>query len=94
MKTCIRLEDDYKTNGKKIQVDLWSNYDVTTKNELLQSSFYFKTTCLIVMKICICLLKNYKTYGKKFQVDSCTNYDVTSKTMKYYNPGFISKLLA
>ena len=49
------------------------------KNEILQSSFYLKTTCLIVMKICIRLLKNYKTRGKSFQVDPCSNYDVTTK---------------
>ena len=64
------------------------------KNEILQSSFYFKTTCLIVMEICISLLKNYKTYGKKIQVDQWSKYDITPKTTKYYNPAFISKLLA
>ena len=31
MKICIRLEDDYKTDGKKFQVDQCINYDVTPK---------------------------------------------------------------
>ena len=46
------------------------------------------------MKICIRLEDDYKTYGKKIQVDPWSNYDVTTKKTKYYNPPFISKLLA
>ena len=43
--------------------------------------------------ICIRLLDDHKTYGKIFKVDSCSNYDVTSKTIKYYNPAFVSNYL-
>ena len=64
------------------------------KNEILQSSFYFKITCLIVMKICIHLLKNYKTYGKNFQIAQNSNCDVTPKKLSITIKVFITKLHA
>ena len=64
------------------------------KNERIQSSFDFKTTCLIVIKICLRLLDDYKTYGKNFQIALYNNYDVTPKNLNIKIHVFISKLHA
>ena len=46
MKMCIRLEEYYKTYGKKIQVDPWSNYDVTTKKRNITIQLLFQNYLL------------------------------------------------
>ena len=40
MKVCIRLLDDYKTYGEKIQGDPCSNYAVTPKTHEQLKDFY------------------------------------------------------
>ena len=79
MKICLSLEDDDKTYGKNFKPTHAVTMTSQPKNEILQSSFYFKSTCLIMMKNCICLEDDDKTYGKKIQVDPWSNYDVTTK---------------
>ena len=46
MKNYIRLEVDYKTYGKQIQVDSWSNYDVTTKTRNITIQWLFQNYLL------------------------------------------------
>ena len=39
MKTRIHLLDNYKSQGIKIQVDMYSNYDVTAKKQKIKKHY-------------------------------------------------------